>query len=111
MYKITNIETLGTDYTVADQNGNVLKTIQVIPHTEILDAALGAFSAEFGSVQTYLDKSIAVLAGFDNIDPYKIMWYSTEDEEVVLADIIELAIKNGYDKIILEHLDEPTDMS
>jgi hypothetical protein len=34
------------------------------------------------------------------------MWYATPDEEVVLSEIIEYAIKNGYDRIILEHLEE-----
>jgi hypothetical protein len=105
MYKITNIETLGTDYTVADQKGNIIKTIQVIPHTEILEAALGKYTEDFDSLQIYLDKSIAVLAGFEEVDPYKVLWYATLNEEVVLTEIIEYAIKNGYDKIILEYLE------
>ena len=107
MIKITDIQTLGTDYTVADQKGNIIRTVQVIPHTEILDAALGVYDEKVhGSYSQYLENSIAVLVGFEEIDPYKIYWYSTHDEEVVLADIIEYAIKHGYDKIILEHLDE-----
>jgi hypothetical protein len=106
MFKSTNIETLGTDYTVADQKGNVIKTIQVIAHTDILEAALGAYNEGFESLQSYLDKSIAVLAGFESVDPNKILWFATTDDEVVLAELIEDAIKNGYDKIILEHLED-----
>lgn len=105
MYKITNIDTLGTDYTVADQNGKVIKNIQIIPHTEILEAALGEYNDSFGSIKNYLEKSIAVLEGNEDIDINKVYWYSTEDDEVALAEIIEYAINNGYDKIILEHLD------
>lgn len=30
MFKITNVEDLGIDYTVADPDGNILKTIQII---------------------------------------------------------------------------------
>ena len=41
MYKITNIETLGTDYTVANQDGKIIKHVQIIAHTDILNAALG----------------------------------------------------------------------
>ena len=106
MYKITDILTLGTAYTVSDQNGNVVKTIQVIPQTDILSAALGSYSEEFGSMQNYIDKSIEVLSGFDDIDPNKILWYSTTEEEVVLSELLEYAVRNDYDKIILEHLEE-----
>ncbi len=105
MYKITNIETLGQDYTVSDTNGKVLKTIQIIPQIEILNAALGEYTEDFESFTEYLDKSIAELTGFDDIDPNKVLWYATLDEEVVLSEVIEFAIRNGYDKIILEHLD------
>jgi hypothetical protein len=105
MYKITNIETLGTDYTVANKEGKVLKNIQIIPHTEILEAALGTCNESFSSLTDYIEKSRAVLAGNENIDPHSIYWHSTEEEEVPLDEIIEYAIKNGYDIVILEHLD------
>jgi len=108
MFKITDLLSLGTEYTVADTKGNILDSIQVIPHTEILEAALGPYTDDFGGYANYLEKSIAVLSGFDEIDYSKVYWYATEDEEVILADIIEYAVKNGYDKIILEHL-EPTE--
>jgi hypothetical protein len=105
MYKITNIENLGHDYTVTDSNGNVLKVIQVIPQTEILDAALGEYTAEFGTYSNYLKKSIAVMTGFEDVNPTRVLWYATLEEEVVLSEIIEFALHNGYDKIILEHLE------
>jgi hypothetical protein len=111
MYKTTDVLSLGTEYTVADRNGNVIKTIQVIPHTEILEAAQGAFDLEkHGSITEYLEKSIAAFTGFEGINPSKVLWYSTLEEEIVLSEIIEFAIHNGYDKIILEHLDGPDDM-
>jgi len=106
MFKITNVESLGNDYTITDQNGKLIKTIQVVTHTDILNAALGTFTEEFGSVSSYLEKSIQVLEGFDKVDPNKILWYATYDEEVILSDVIEYAIQNGYDKIILEHLED-----
>jgi len=107
MYRITHVESLGTDYTVADSNGKIINTIQVIPHSEILDAALGKFTLEkFDTISSYLEKSIAVLEGTEAIDPTRVLWYATTEEEVVLAEIIEYAVKYGYDKIILEHLEE-----
>ncbi len=106
MFKNTNIESLGSEYTVTDQSGKVIKTVQVITHTDILEAALGKFTPEFGSISSYLEKSIAVLSGTDHVDPNKVLWYATPDEEVILSEIIEFAIQNNYDKIILEHLED-----
>jgi len=105
MYKLTNIETLGTEYTVANHEGKVIKHIQIIPHTEILEAALGSFNEKFDSLESYLEKSISVLEGNEDIDPNTVFWYSTEDEEVQLGEIIEYAVKHGYDIIIMEHLE------
>lgn len=106
MYNTTDILSLGTEYTVANQKGEIIKQVQVIPHTEILEAALGPYTPEHGTYSDYLEKSISVLTGFDNVDPLKVYWYSTFDEEIILSEVIEFAIKNGYDKIILEHLEE-----
>jgi hypothetical protein len=110
MYKITNIELLGTDYTVADSKGNVIKTIQIVPATEILDTALGEYNIQnFTSYRDYLDKSIATMTGFEKVDPNRVLWYATSYDEVVLSELIEYAVKNGYDKIILEHLEPLAD--
>ena len=106
MFNTTDILSLGTEYTVADQQGNIIKTIQVIPHSDILDAAIGFYSFEQGSFSEYLENSIAELSGFEDVDPNRVLWYSTYDEEIVLSEIIEFAVQNGYDKIILEHLDD-----
>lgn len=106
MFKITDILSLGSDYTVSDSEGKVIKTIQVIPLTELLAAALGPYTDEFGSYETYMEKSIATLSGFDDVDPTKVLWYATEENEVALSEIIEYAIRHNYNKIILEHLEE-----
>jgi hypothetical protein len=105
MYKNTDVKSLGQKYTVSDSNGKHIKTIQIIPHTEILSAALGSYTEEFGSISSYLEKSISTMSGFEEVDYRKILWYATHDEEVTLAEVIEYAVVNGYDKIILEHLE------
>ena len=110
MFKNTNIESLGTEYTVTDQNGKVIKSVQIIPHAEILDAALGPYDpATFASIAVYLEKSKEVLNGFEDLDPLTVLWFATSDEEVALSKIIEYAVKNGYDKIILEHIEDIDD--
>lgn len=104
---ITDIQTLGSDYTVSDPQGNIIKTIQVIPVAEIYEAALGIYSEEkFGSFENYVKESIATLSGFDVVDPYRVYWFSTTDEEVTISSLIEYAIKHGYDRIIMEHLED-----
>lgn len=106
MFKITDILSLGEDYTISDPNGKVIETIQVIPLTELLAAALGPYTDEFGSYESYIERSIATLSGFDDVDHTKVLWYATTDDEVALTEIIEYAIKHDYNKIILEHLEE-----
>jgi len=106
MYKITDITSLGTDYTIADPSGHIVSTIQVIPFTELLSATLGPYTSDFGSYSSYLEKSIALLSGFDEIDPHRVLWFATSEDEVALSEIIEYAVKNDYNKIILEHLEE-----
>lgn len=111
MYKITNISKLGTEFSVSDEAGNMIKTIQIIPHADILTAALGPYTSDFPNIKTYLDNSIAVLEGYDQIAPHSVLWYATSDEEIVLAELIQYAVNNGYDRIIVEHLDPlDTDM-
>jgi hypothetical protein len=105
MNKMTDLLSVGTAYTVADVAGNIIQSVQVLTHTDILDAALGPYTSEFGSYESYLKKSIKVLSGFST-NFTSVLWYSTHDEEIVLSDVIEYAVLHGYDSIILEHLDD-----
>jgi len=104
MFNTTDILTLGTEYTVVDRKGNTIQTLQLIPQSEILEAAVGPFSSEFNSYTEYLEAAVGVLSGFEDIDPLKILWFSSYEEELILSDLVEFAIKNGYDRIILEKL-------
>ncbi len=106
MYEITHITSLGTDYTVADPEGNIIEVIQVIPFAEILSATLGPYSESMGSYSNYLEKCIAVLSGFDEIDQNAVLWYATSEVEVPLSEVIEYAVKHEYTTVILEHLED-----
>ena len=106
MYKNTDVLSLGTEYTVADRSGKILKTIQIMTQADILDAALGPYTEEFGTFDEYLEKSIKVLSNFEQVNHNKVLWYSSMTEEVILAEVIEFAIKNNYDRIILEYLED-----
>lgn len=104
MYKITNIDTLGTEYTVANQEGKVIKNIRIIQDTEILDAAGGEYTFE-NSLEEYMTKAVSLLEGNEDMNPYSIYWYATEEDTVILSEVIEYAIKHGYDIIIMEQLE------
>ena len=107
MSNITDLLSLGEDYTVTDPNGNVINVIQIITMAELLSAGIGPYNEDthrdYGS---YLKESIERFSGFGDINPNKVLWYSTYNKEVGLSSLIEYAILNGYDKIILEYLVE-----
>ena len=105
MYKITNIETLGTEYTVANKEGKFLKNIRIIPHTEILDAALGPLNESFNGLSDYINQSIAVLAGNEDVNLHNIYWHAVEAEEPTLEEVIEYAIKHNYSIVITEQIE------
>lgn len=109
MYKITNIETLGTDYTVATEAGKILGSLKIVPHAEIIDAAGGPYNDSLGSYASYITKAIALLEGNENIDPHSIWWYSTEDDDIPLGELIQTAVANKYTTIIIEQLEPTTD--
>jgi hypothetical protein len=107
MDNVTDIQSLGTLYTLADRKGNIKGQIQVIPQHEILDSSIGPYdSLVHGSYDEYLAESLLDFSGFEDVDPLKVLWYPTYDDEVVLSEILEYAVKHGYNKIILEYLDD-----
>lgn len=103
---ITDIHTLGTEYNVTDNSGNILKTLQLIPYEEILDAAIGPYEESHGSYSEYLEKSVSVLSGFETVEYNRVLWFSTLEDEVTAKELIELALTGGYDYVILEKLDD-----
>lgn len=108
---MTDIKTLGTEYTVTQPGTNFLKTIQIIQFDEILEAGVGFFDNDADTYESYIKDSSDMFSGCENIDPHKVLWFATSDEEVALSAIISHAITNGYDTIVLEHLDDLTDIN
>lgn len=102
---VTDISSLGADYTVADMTGKIIGSVQVITFLEIVEAISGPYTEDFGSFEAYIEQGISCLTGFDDIDPARVLWHASSEEEVDLSPVIEFAIKNGYDHIIIEYLD------
>jgi len=106
MFRITDVLILGTEYSIVDEDDNIINVLQIIQNNDILDAAMGDYDeSEFTGISQYLEQSVSMLSGFDQVDPYRVYWYATSEEEVVISDIIEYAIQHGYNKIILEYLE------
>lgn len=108
MYKITDIQTLGTGYTVADMHGNVIRTIQVIPYSEILTAINGEYDISSSLLDEYLKKAVRSLSGYEGIKQYRVYWHA-DSSDTDLNSLIEYALINGYERIILEHVDKATE--
>lgn len=106
MYNITKIDSLGTSYTIADAGGRVIKMMQIIPYSELLTIGETVGDYMVDGVASYMTKFVSMLDGTDHVDPYRVLWHSTHDDEVVLSEVIEYAVKYGYDTIVLEHLDD-----
>lgn len=104
MYKITDITSLGSEYNITTRDGKLVGLIQIIPFEDILDATLGPYTDAFLTYDNYIQKGVAMLSGFDKIDPKEVLWYTTQEEEVLLPGVVEYAMTNGYTTIILEYL-------
>ncbi len=102
MFRITNIESLGTEYTISDAVGNVIKTIHVIPYDEILEASGGAYTD--GKISAYIQNAKSLLEGTEEISRHRVMWFATKSDEMVLSELVQKALEGGYDIIVLEHL-------
>lgn len=103
MYKITNIDSIGTEYSVADKSGEILQSVQLIPQDELLLTAIGAWE-EGTSINEYLEKSIALLEGFEEIEPYTTGWYMYAGMLDISEAVIH-AVKHGYTRLIIEQLE------
>lgn len=109
MFNTTDIRSLGTTFTITDEGGTPIKTMQVISALEIIDAALGEYDETYENYDDYLEQSIDCLSGFST-DPYRTLWwkcegasrFATEDVEINIPKAFEYALKYGYNVIVLE---------
>ena len=101
MYKITNIDTLGTEYTVANKDGKILKHVRVLQHTEKLDAVLGEYDHTVEDMASYLERAASALSGNEDIKEHSIYWLTTE-AGWSMHDVIEHAVTYSYDVVVIE---------
>ena len=104
MHTITDITSLGDEYTITAPAGGHIGTIQIVTINDILSATLGPYTESFGSYDNYMQTCVTFLSGFEKIKPTNVLWYASSSEEVVWSDVIEYALNNGYTTVILEYL-------
>lgn len=105
MFQITNLNTLGTEYTILDNNAAITKTIRIISQEDILEAALGRYQvSEYKDYHEYMNLSLMYLEGFVE-DPLAVSWYATKEEDFDLHDAVTTAIRDGNSIVIMEILD------
>jgi len=102
MYKITNLDTLGSEYYISDMEGKILDYIQIITAKEIINAGIGYFEDSNLSIQEYLDQSRKHFSGYKNINPYSTLCWISKTSDYDITEIIEYAIKYDYKKVIIE---------
>lgn len=104
---LTDVSKIGKFYNITNTSGTVLGQIQVMTHTDILDASVGQFDPDVDTYEAYLQKSIACFTGFKEIHPGTVAWYTSYEEDVTLQTLLSYAVEHGYRHIILEYIDDP----
>jgi len=102
MNQIIDINDLGTEYAVYNNNGDNVTTIKLIWNNDILGSALGEYNESFyDGYDDYMNSSISMLRGFVE-DIYSVSWYVSTEEDFDLHEAIELAIAEGNNIVVLE---------
>lgn len=102
-----DLNDLGTEYNVIDEEGSLVRVLKIINHKDILASALGEYNEEFykNDYTDYIMSSINRLSGFPK-DPYSIYWHTCLEDEFELLVIIDKCLEEGYEYVILELLDD-----
>lgn len=106
MANVIDLNSLGTEYHISDAEGTISKVIRIFMLDDILSAGVGQFSYNKHDFNSYLKDSIDSFTGFDPCSITNILWYSSFDNEVYISEILEYAIINDYDKVIIEYLED-----
>jgi len=105
MFKITDLRTLGDEFSVFDKKQEkIIGVVQIIEYEELLNCIQGRYD-EFlhGSMEEYLKDNIKTLSGFIK-DRSKIMWHLCDEADYDNYEVINKAIDNGYTIIVLEFI-------
>lgn len=105
---ITNINKLGINYNVIDDDGKKLKQVKVIYHTDFLASLLGEYNEEFyEDSDDYVKSSMARLSGF--IPLHQLYWHTCSEEEFDVIDVLYNCMATDASYAIVEFI-PPSEM-
>lgn len=103
---MTNIFDIG--YMIVDKTPNSLVgPIHVILLSELIDKVGGTFDYETELPAEFMNRIKNTITGLDKIRPSSLGWYTTQQEEFPVFEIVNNALKCNHTTVIIEHLPPP----
>lgn len=104
--EVVDLSKLGKEYAVYNKGDNtkIIKKLRIIEAREIIEAGFGLYDSEWFTPSEYMEVSTNRLKGFRPLGHFS--WMVTDNLEVPLSDIAELAMREGTDVVILEFSDD-----
>ena len=100
-----DVQSLGTDYNIINENSELVKAIKIIKQEDILTSAIGEYSEDYYSnFSDYLEGSIEKFHNFAE-SPFSVYWHTCSEEDFDLIEIVDICVENKYDFVILELLE------
>lgn len=98
---VTDIRKMGVNYNVIDDDGQKLKQIKVIQHTDFLASVLGEYNEEFyENSDDYIASSMKKLSGF--VPLHEVYWYTCSEADYEVTEVLYECMTSGYSYAIVE---------
>lgn len=104
--EVVDLSKLGKEYAVYNKGNNkdIVKRLRIIEARDIIESGFGLYDAEWFTPDEYLEVNLSRLTGFSKFGRFS--WLVTNQLEVPLSEIAELAMKEGTDIVVLEFSDD-----
>lgn len=100
---VVNLQDLGKQILVIDEDGEFVKTFRAVEEKELLNQAFGYYDPDtFITYDDYLDQSVEKFTGFGNKN---VAFLLSKNGEPNMADLIEVAINEHADFVVVEYID------
>ena len=98
-----DFKTVGTNYTILDQDTNETSSIRVVDANELF-AAIGSYtSSNYTYINSHLTELLKSFSGFVR-SPWDVSWYSAPENTFAVTNAIIQARREGNGTVIMEIL-------